>query len=278
MGTWGAGIMDNDIASDINARFRTLMDEGKTVPEGIDLILLENRKLESDPDDSADLLLALGWLASSHGPVPTHLADRVKELIEQGISLARWSGSAGMEARSRAERELLNRLGGTTEASLLPRKMVRPRKLPYREGDWFTIPLDSGGFAIGLIARMNGKGRLLGYFFGPRRQEPPVPDDVTHLRPTDAMSVELCGDPGILTGNWKIFFHDNNWTRVDWPLPSFGFEDRLINAIYQRLYAEDTLKYIRQERVPRSVYLSLPSDGIGSARSVEIFLDHRLPK
>jgi hypothetical protein len=278
MGTWGPGIMENDIASDVSARWRMLLAEGKTVSEAINQICLESEEMAHDPDDSMDMVFALAWLASSYGPVPLDLANRSKALIEQGHSLRRWAGSPQQEQRRGSEEDLLKRLIGMPGASPQARKIRRPRKLPYREGDWVMIPLDSGGFATGLIARMNGTGRLLGYFFGPRWQEPPVPDDVKPLRPQDAFWVKFCGDRGILEGNWQIFHHDDDWSRAEWPLPAFGYEDRLVNATYQRFYAEDTLDFVRQERVPRSVYENLPSDGSGSARTVEVFLDRRLPR
>jgi hypothetical protein len=47
------------------------------------------------------------------------------------------------------------------------------RKLPDSEGDGFAVPLRDGGYAIGVVARMDRKGSVLGYFFGPRYDEPP---------------------------------------------------------------------------------------------------------
>ena len=32
------------------------------------------------------------------------------------------------------------------------------RKLPYDEGDWAAVPLEGGGYALGLIARMDRGG------------------------------------------------------------------------------------------------------------------------
>jgi hypothetical protein len=73
-------------------------------------------------------------------------------------------------------------------------------KVQYREGDWFAVPLRGGGFGLGLIARANPGGVLLGYFFGPLRSEVPKLEDVASLRPGDAVLVRKFGHLGIVGG------------------------------------------------------------------------------
>src|SRR5262249_16153212 len=46
-------------------------------------------------------------------------------------------------------------------------------KINHAEGECLAIPLRDGGFAIGVVARANATGVLLGYFFGPRRDVVP---------------------------------------------------------------------------------------------------------
>ncbi len=41
------------------------------------------------------------------------------------------------------------------------------KSLNYSEGDCISIPLREGGYARGVVARMNGSGIIFGYFFGP---------------------------------------------------------------------------------------------------------------
>lgn len=48
------------------------------------------------------------------------------------------------------------------------------KRLPYREGTWFALPLRKGGYAVGVVARMAPRGRIiLAYFFGPKRNQIP---------------------------------------------------------------------------------------------------------
>jgi hypothetical protein len=77
-------------------------------------------------------------------------------------------------------------------------------KVKYREGDWFAVPLRDVGYAVGLIARANPGGVLLGYFFGPRRSEVPGLEDVAGLRPGDAVLVRMFGHLGIVRGEVAV--------------------------------------------------------------------------
>ncbi|WP_425308290.1 Imm26 family immunity protein [Ammonicoccus fulvus] len=70
-------------------------------------------------------------------------------------------------------------------------------KINDREGDWFAVPLRKGGYAVGLIARANRDGVLLGYFFGPRREAVPSLSDVEELTPDDAIRVGKFGHLGL---------------------------------------------------------------------------------
>ncbi len=62
------------------------------------------------------------------------------------------------------------------------------KKLPYREGDWFAVPLQDGDYAVGLVARCPRGGKVfLGYFFGPRRKRMPNLKDLQGLTAEDAL-------------------------------------------------------------------------------------------
>ncbi len=65
------------------------------------------------------------------------------------------------------------------------------RKLPYKEGDWFAVPLRDGGFALGVVARMDGKGAVIAYLFGPRSEALPSLEAVGSKRATDAVLARI---------------------------------------------------------------------------------------
>jgi hypothetical protein len=96
------------------------------------------------------------------------------------------------------------------------------KRLPYKEGTWFLVKLDQGGFGLGCVARHAPKGyEALGYFF-----------DVKHARQIDADSfsspsvrevilIEKFGDLGLINGSWPIIGTVGEWHREDWVVPRF---------------------------------------------------------
>ncbi len=64
-------------------------------------------------------------------------------------------------------------------------------KQKYGEGDWFAVPLRNGGYALGVVARRDGRGGIIGYFFGQKYSAPPSLDEVTSKTATDAILVSI---------------------------------------------------------------------------------------
>lgn len=154
----------------------------------------------------------------------------------------------------------------------MPRK-----KLPYRPGDLFAVPLACGGFAIGLAARMDGRGTVLGYFFGPRHGEPPATGDIGELRRADALKVMKFGDLGLIEGRWHVFGQLPGWTPEDWPVPTFGRIDVVSGKRAWRVrYRDQDLAWLSDEEIVVSEARVLPEDGLMGAVAVERWLARRL--
>lgn len=100
----------------------------------------------------------------------------------------------------------------------MPKHLIRN----YEEGDAFVLPIKNGGYVIGIAARvaLNG-GYVLTYFFGPRRQTPPMLSELVGFSPSAALTVARCSDLGLVTGEWQVIGHLPNWNREDWPIPKF---------------------------------------------------------
>lgn len=148
-----------------------------------------------------------------------------------------------------------------------------PRKrLPYQEGDWIAVPLRNGGYALGLVGRMDGQGGIVGYFFGPRQREVPHLTDAHGLAPIDAILIRRFGDLELIRGNWPILGRLPGWDRNVWPLPSFG-RIALDNSWATRVeYDETTLDFVREVPVSLEEAQQLPEDGLSGAGAVEIRL------
>ncbi|MGX5827522.1 Imm26 family immunity protein [Mesorhizobium sp. 43Arga] len=145
------------------------------------------------------------------------------------------------------------------------------KRLPYREGSVFRIPLPDGGFARGVVARMAPRGRiLLGYFFGPRMFS--ADTNASDLLPTEAVVVGRFGDLHLIDGKWEVFGEIGGWNRTYWPIPEFIHHDllRIMPDMIVR-YSDDDI--VRGTRERRSVLpAGLAEDGLMGAEFVEIRL------
>ena len=95
------------------------------------------------------------------------------------------------------------------------------RKIKYKESDILLLPLENGGFARGVIARMDGRGIVFGYFFGPTIHNPDQFPMELDLVPDKAILVCQFGDYGLVNEVWKVVGHINEWSREVWVLPKF---------------------------------------------------------
>jgi hypothetical protein len=140
----------------------------------------------------------------------------------------------------------------------------------YSEGDWFAVPLRDGGFGVGVLARANPGGVLLGYFFTPRRSEVPTLDDVADLKPADAVLVGKFGHLGLTGGTWPIIGRLEDWARVEWPMPVFVRYEELSGRSFKVFYDDDDPnKLIREEQVAPGEAERGPKDGLMGAGFAE---------
>jgi hypothetical protein len=149
----------------------------------------------------------------------------------------------------------------------------RGAKQKYREGDWFTVPLQDGRFAIGLIARTTKKSPsiLFGYFFGPARDAAPELADTADLQPGSAVWVHMFGDVGLHAGTWHVLGQAPDWQRDGWPMPGFVHKDSLVPGRYTRRdYPEgDPGADPVESRVGEDEIAGLAEDGLAGSRFVE---------
>lgn len=140
----------------------------------------------------------------------------------------------------------------------------------YREGDWFAVPLDEGGFAVGLVARANPGGVLLGYFFGPRRKEVPSLEELADLEPSQAGLVAMFGHLGLKGGTWPIIGRSASWRRSDWPMPVFVRYEELTGRLFRVVYKDDDPnEVIGEEQIESVGKEEYPKDGLLGARAAE---------
>lgn len=140
------------------------------------------------------------------------------------------------------------------------------------EGTWFAVPLESKGYAVGLVARARRRGGILvAYFFGRVWQRPPALQQVRKLRPEKAIKVLRVGDLGFLEGSWPVIGRDPSWQRDEWPLPAFVRRDTISGVAWRVRYSDRDPSVIESE-TPIDFDTKLESAGLYGAGAAEIAL------
>lgn len=140
----------------------------------------------------------------------------------------------------------------------------------YEEGDWFAVPLRNGGFALGVVARTNPDGVLLGYFFGSKYAKVPDLGEVKQFRSSDAVMVRRFGHLGLKQGKWPILGRLTDWNRREWSMPGFVRYEELTGRSYRVFYDDnDPNKLVREEQVQPDEPEQGAKDGLLGAGAVE---------
>jgi hypothetical protein len=149
------------------------------------------------------------------------------------------------------------------------------KKLRYKEGDVFGIPLRTGGYALGLIARMPKNGKiLLGYFFGYYFETIPSPNELPSLKPEHAIWVHMFGDLNLWKDVWPIVMHIYDWEneRKIWPMPQFVLQDRLGLGSWLVTYEKDDPSKELSRVLSKNRIDGHWDDGLAGAGYVEIMM------
>jgi hypothetical protein len=145
-------------------------------------------------------------------------------------------------------------------------------------GNWYAVPLSSGGYASVLVARASCRGVLFGYFFGPRSVGLPAMSQLVALRPESAVLVSLFGDPGITDGGWPLIGTQPGWDSNDWPMPVFVHQDPLVpSRWFASHYPDDDPNGIPTVvTIDADAAAGLPDNGMRGHLLVERVLDAKL--
>jgi hypothetical protein len=141
------------------------------------------------------------------------------------------------------------------------------RSLPYALGDVVAVPLRDHGFALGVVARADGKGIALGYFYS-RRVD--AVDDLTgsfELVAGDAAARIRFGDRGLMKGQWLVVGRVTDWDPRSWPVPEFCRDGQIVVR-----YDDQSLASSGVTRSASGGCRDLPEDGLAGSGFVEIRL------
>jgi hypothetical protein len=127
------------------------------------------------------------------------------------------------------------------------------------------------------VARFDGDGGILGYFFGPRLSRLPRPGPNNELTAQQAMYINICSHLGLQQGSWLVLGRIEPWMREAWPVPAFG-SIAVGGTIAWRHEYDDNLNTVSWGEVAVELAKQLPDDGSAGSGVVEIILSKRLPR
>lgn len=143
----------------------------------------------------------------------------------------------------------------------------------YAEGIMFAVPLRDHGVAAGLLARANPSGVLFGYFFGPRRTDPPTLESCAELSPGEAVLVGRFGHLGLRGGTWPVLGPLPGWERARWGIPPLIRYEEPTGRTFQVHYDDgDPNHVLREVQVSPGIAEHGPKDGAMGAGFVELRL------
>jgi hypothetical protein len=134
-------------------------------------------------------------------------------------------------------------------------------KVKFQEGDVFAVPLDEGGYILGIIVR-NNKIAPLGYFF--KKVYPEVPDNCElDLSKDSLLTAVVFGVIGLARGEWPIIGRVEGFQRKDWPVPLFQKEMLDSVGSYAVEYSDDDFTNpVGVHRLPEEEVAKLPPVGL----------------
>ncbi len=143
-------------------------------------------------------------------------------------------------------------------------------------GSWYAVPLRRHeGYGVGLITQANVTfSHLVGYFFGPRRDTFPAPDDLLRYRPGDAILVALFG---FGTAHWTYLGAHSGWDPSVWPMPVFG---RIVDppgiGIRVEYLDSNPAAIPRESSISLEEARRLPTNSYFGHGAIEVVLTNRL--
>lgn len=145
----------------------------------------------------------------------------------------------------------------------------------FPEGTFFSLPLEDGRFAVGIIARRSpSKGKYLGhfgYFWGPYLSVDACRINLDRLSPKNAQLNLITSGLHLKSGRWSVIGQKEPWDRKEWPFPDFYQHPPGTNIFYRVRFDEDDIGRMKlQELIPDTQ--NLDEYSVSGAAAAEIKL------
>jgi len=143
-------------------------------------------------------------------------------------------------------------------------------------GKLFVVPLEDGGFSVGLVARQN-KNILLGYFFDTYFPKQPSEIGGFIVDKNNIFLICLVGITGLKNNEWTIIGDLPDWDKNEWTVPIFKQKDPLLDIYYAIIY-DDDLNETSRKKISKEEAETLYKSGIHGSGVVESILSDKLKK
>jgi hypothetical protein len=152
MGSWGHGIRQDDLVSDVIDSFKELLKDGASISDATQKIETQYAASLEDEEEAPLIRLALADAQWTYGELEQTLLERVRHDIQVGAGLSRWreSGEADLTKRRRALESFLQKIeSDNPRPHKRPKRIVRKPKLVA--GDCLSVALSNGQYGAALV-------------------------------------------------------------------------------------------------------------------------------
>jgi hypothetical protein len=203
MGTWGSGLFEDDLASDIQGSFESEIGRGQSREKAAQCVLREYEDEMDDPDDGPVLYLSLASLLLDSGVTEHAVLSRSLRIIENEEGLARWreAGDDALQERRAIYGQLRQRIEAVQDPKSPSSKRTRV-KLP-KIGDYLQIPLSDGRYAYGQYVYQDAEQGPLLQLLDKVSRDPLNAADLSGARPLFRPIITYLNH-AIRTGRWQV--------------------------------------------------------------------------
>jgi hypothetical protein len=159
MGTWGAGILDDDFARDVYDAYLDAVRAGQAPAVAIAAVRSRFATEMADPDEESVGWLALARAQRELGAVDADLLARVRAIVEGGVGLERWreAGPDALRQRKAVLTRFLRELAKPARPA--PARHAgtpaAPQRVPFEVGDCLAIDCADGRIEAAVVTRRN---------------------------------------------------------------------------------------------------------------------------
>lgn len=150
-------------------------------------------------------------------------------------------------------------------------------EINFVPGEWCAIPMPESRWAVGRIVHRQ-QDVIVGYFFGPRREDLPQVSDLKGLTSTGVDEIRKVSDLGLRSGEWPVIGGSRDFDPMVWPVPAFGKPDWAQNQFWRLAYPDNDLKKPPEKvAIGFEEFMHLPVNGVVGHRYVGWWLHRILP-